>query len=81
MEGGISNTISAVPSKSDNSQYTIQLNLGTTTMDIGSVVSGGTIGGLLRYRSDVLMPAINDLGRLAIVAADTVNNQLGQGLT
>lgn len=80
VEGGIASTISAVPSKSDNSQYTIQLNLGSTTMDIGSVVSGGSIGGLMRYRSDVLMPAINDLGRIAIATADTVNNQLGQGL-
>ncbi|MDF3201021.1 flagellar hook-associated protein FlgK [Pseudomonas sp. 1912-s] len=80
VEGDIANTISAVPSKTDNSQYTIQINMGSTSMDIGSVVSGGSIGGLMRYRSDVLMPAINDLGRLAIVTADTVNNQLGQGL-
>ncbi|WP_460105950.1 flagellar hook-associated protein FlgK [Pseudomonas sp. H2_G10] len=80
VEGGISNTISAVPSKSDNSQYTIQLNVSGTTLDLGSVVTGGSIGGLLRYRSDALMPAINELGRLAVVTADTVNNQLGQGL-
>ncbi|MEB2626764.1 FlgK family flagellar hook-associated protein, partial [Pseudomonas sp. YuFO8] len=33
-----------------------------------------------RYRSDVLMPAINDLGRIAIVTADTINSQLGQGI-
>lgn len=80
VEGGISNNISAVPSKTDNSQYTIQLQMGDTSMDIGSVVTGGSIGGLLRYRSDVLMPAINDLGRIGIATADTVNNQLGQGL-
>ncbi len=80
VEGNIANTISAVPSKADNSQYTIQLKMGDTTMDIGNVVSGGTIGGLLRYRSDVLMPAINDLGRIAIATADSVNSQLGQGL-
>ena len=47
---------------------------------MGSVISGGSIGGLLRYRSDALMPAINELGRLAIATADTINNQLGQGL-
>ncbi|VVO25958.1 flagellar hook-associated protein FlgK [Pseudomonas fluorescens] len=79
--GDQSNSISAVPSKSDTSQYTIQLNAaGGTTLDLGNVISGGSIGGLLRYRSDALMPAINDLGRIAIVAADTVNSQLGQGL-
>jgi flagellar hook-associated protein 1 FlgK len=80
VDGDVANTISAVPSKNDTSQYTIQINMGSTSMDIGSVVSGGSIGGLMRYRSDVLMPAINDLGRLAIVTADTINNQLGQGL-
>ena len=80
VEGGIANTISAVASSTDNSQYTIQLKMGDTSTDIGSVVTGGSIGGLLRYRSDVLMPAINDLGRIAIATADSVNNQLGQGL-
>jgi flagellar hook-associated protein 1 FlgK len=80
VEGNVANTISAVPSKTDNSQYTIQLNMGDTPMDIGNVVSGGSIGGLLRYRSDALMPAINDLGRIAIATADSVNSQLGQGL-
>jgi flagellar hook-associated protein 1 FlgK len=78
--GDQANTISAVPSKGDSSQYTIQLNLGSTSVDLGGVLSGGSIGGLLRYRSDALMPAINDLGRIAIVTADTVNSQLGQGL-
>lgn len=80
VDGGISNTISAVPSNADNSQFTIQLNVNGTSMDLGSVISGGSIGGLLRYRSDALMPAINELGRLAIATADTLNNQLGQGL-
>ncbi|MDY7067917.1 hypothetical protein PsexTeo8_44110 [Pseudomonas extremaustralis] len=80
VEGNIANTISAVPSSTDNSQYTIQLKMGETSMDIGSVVTGGSIGGLLRYRSDVLVPAINDLGRIAIAASDSVNSQLGQGL-
>ncbi|MBI6631119.1 flagellar hook-associated protein FlgK [Pseudomonas paralactis] len=80
VEGGISNTISAVPSKTDNSQYTIQLDMNGTALDLGGVISGGSIGGLLRYRSDALMPAINDLGRIAIATADTINSQLGQGL-
>ena len=74
-------TISAVPGRSDPTQYTIQLNAGGgTAMDLGNVLSGGSIGGLLRYRSDALMPAINDLGRIALATADTVNSQLGQGL-
>jgi flagellar hook-associated protein 1 FlgK len=34
----------------------------------------------LRYRNDVLTPAVNGLGRIAMVVADQVNKQLGQGL-
>ena len=79
--GDRSNTLSAVPSASDPSQYTIALNAGGgTAIDLGNVLSGGSIGGLLRYRSDALMPAINDLGRIALATADTINSQLGQGL-
>jgi len=78
--GDQANSISAVPSKDDPSLYTIQLNLGSTAVDMGNVLTGGSIGGLLRYRSDALIPAINDLGRIAIATADTVNSQLGQGL-
>ncbi len=48
--------------------------------DVTSVISGGKIGGLLRYRDDVLVPSMNDLGRTALVVADRINSQLGQGL-
>jgi flagellar hook-associated protein 1 FlgK len=44
------------------------------------MVNGGEMGGLLRYRDDVLTPAVNGLGRIAMVVADQVNKQLGQGL-
>ncbi|NMZ41883.1 flagellar hook-associated protein FlgK [Pseudomonas proteolytica] len=77
---GVSNKLSAVPSKDDKSQYSVVLTTGGQAMDVSSVISGGSIGGLLRYRQDVLMPAINDLGRTAMVAVEAVNTQLGQGL-
>ncbi|MGL5996074.1 MAG: flagellar hook-associated protein FlgK [Pseudomonas proteolytica] len=77
---GVSNKLSAVPSKDDKSQYSVVLTTGGQAMDVSSVISGGSIGGLLRYRQDVLMPAINDLGRTAMVVGEAVNTQLGQGL-
>ena len=77
---GVSNKLSAVPSKDDKSQYSVVLTTGGQPMDVSSVVSGGSIGGLLRYRQDVLMPAINDLGRTAMVVGEAINTQLGQGL-
>ena len=78
--GNTSNSISAVPGKTDKGQFSIQINYPSSTSDITSVVTGGKIGGLIRYRDDVLAPAINELGRTAIVVADAINQQLGQGL-
>ena len=78
--GGTASTLSAVPGKVDKSQYSIQVNYAQSSMDVTSVISGGKIGGLLRYRDEVLAPAMNDLGRTAIVVADAINQQLGQGL-
>ena len=80
VQGTTSNTLSAVPGKVDKSQYSIQINYQQSSSDVSSVLSGGKIGGLLRYRDDVLAPAMNDLGRTAIVVADAINKQLGQGL-
>ena len=80
VQGNTSNTLSAVPGKVDKSQFSIQINYAQSSSDVTSVITGGKIGGLLRYRDDVLAPAINDLGRTAIVVADAINKQLGQGL-
>lgn len=41
----------------------------------------GEIGGLLEYRADVLNPAINSLGKMAITFADAMNEQNKKGLT
>src|SRR5690606_14813187 len=40
----------------------------------------GEMGGLIRYREDVLDESLNAVGRLALSVADQVNRQLGQGL-
>ena len=80
VQGSTSNTLSAVPGQVDKSQFSIQINYPQSSSDVTTVLSGGKIGGLLRYRDDVLAPAMNDLGRTAIVVADAINQQLGQGL-
>ncbi|HEY0285624.1 MAG TPA: flagellar hook-associated protein FlgK [Pseudomonas sp.] len=80
VTGNSANTMSAVPSDSDPSTYALQLNYQQGSTDVSSVVTGGTIGGLLRYRSETLQPAVNELGRLAMVVSDQVNSQLNQGI-
>lgn len=44
------------------------------------VISGGSIGGLLQFRSESLAPAQNSLGRLAVVLADSFNSQQKLGV-
>ncbi|MDH0498507.1 flagellar hook-associated protein FlgK [Stutzerimonas stutzeri] len=78
--GNSASTLSAEPSATDPSRLNLMLNSGYSSIDITSVVSGGSISGLIRYRQEVLDPTLNELGRLAVVIADQVNSQLGQGL-
>jgi flagellar hook-associated protein 1 len=43
-------------------------------------LSGGTLGGLLDYRREVLSPAMAQLGRLAVGLATSINDQHVQGM-
>lgn len=78
--GNTTNTLETVPSKTDPSRSALQMNRGSSTIDITSVVSGGEIGGLLTYRTEVLDPSLNELGRVALVVADQINSQQAQGI-
>ncbi|MDM7860165.1 flagellar hook-associated protein FlgK [Alteromonas sp. ASW11-36] len=53
-----------------------------TTLNIFEDQLGGSIGGLFRYRDEVLNPAQRDLGQLALAFTDAVNtqNRLGMDL-
>ncbi|CAG8865128.1 flagellar hook-associated protein FlgK [Pseudomonas fluorescens] len=78
--GNTTNTLQTVPSQNDPSRMALQLNRGSSTIDVTSVVSGGEIGGLLTYRKEVLDPSLNELGRVALVVADQINSQQAQGI-
>ncbi|WP_392886397.1 flagellar hook-associated protein FlgK [Pseudomonas migulae] len=78
--GNTVNKLEVVPSKDDPGRLGLQLNRGSSTIDITSIMTGGEIGGLLRYRSTVLDPAMNELGRVALVVADQMNSLQAQGI-
>lgn len=48
--------------------------------DVTAFMSGGRVGGLLRFREDVLAPTFNGLGRTAQVLAQVFNEQHAQGV-
>ncbi|VVN30774.1 hypothetical protein PS645_04818 [Pseudomonas fluorescens] len=78
--GNTVNKLETVPSKDDPGRLALQLNRGSSSVDITSIMTGGEIGGLLRYRSTVLDPAMNELGRVALVVADQMNSIQAQGI-
>ena len=59
-----------------------QLEIGTSANSavISSSITGGDLGGLLAARTQVINPALNQLGQVATAFAQTVNSQQAQGL-
>jgi flagellar hook-associated protein FlgK len=75
------NQLDVVPSDYDS--FTLQVALRTSAgpgPDVTNFLNGGTIGGLLAFRKEMLEPAQNALGRIAIGIAETLNDQHRQGL-
>ncbi|QSL93008.1 flagellar hook-associated protein FlgK [Ectopseudomonas toyotomiensis] len=72
--------LEVVPGQSDPLRSEIQFISGNSRQNVTSLITGGEMGGLLRYREDVLDTSLNAVGRLALSITDQINRQLGQGL-
>ncbi len=48
--------------------------------DVTDALSGGTVGGLLQFRSSMLDPSRNSVGQVAVTLAHLVNSQQAAGL-
>ncbi len=72
--------LEVVPGANDPNRSEIQFIVGASRQTITTQVTGGELGGILRYREEVLDKTFNSLGRLALSVSDQVNSQLGQGL-
>jgi flagellar hook-associated protein 1 len=74
--------LAAINSASDPSRTTIAtVNAAGKKIEVQeSMISGGSLGGLLQFRSEALTTAQNSLGRLAISLADSFNAQQKLGV-
>ncbi|MES2362316.1 MAG: flagellar hook-associated protein FlgK [Pseudomonadota bacterium] len=74
--------LAAVNSASDPSRTTIAtINAAGKAIEMQEgVLSGGSLGGLLQFRSETLTTAQNSLGRIAIAMADAFNAQQSLGM-
>ena len=76
------NTIALQNNSADPGQYEIAINAGgLMEVVITDQVNGGELGGLLTFRDQVLDPARNELGRIAIELGSFMNEQHQQGIS
>jgi len=74
------NRLEASSSTDDPTQVGVYFVSDSRNQEVTSLLTGGQLGGLIRYREDSLNPTLNTLGQMALVLTETVNKQLGQGL-
>lgn len=62
-------------SSEDPTRLSFTLTSSGRTLNIDEQITGGKLGGLKRFDNEALKPAFNELGRIAIALADTMNHQ------
>jgi flagellar hook-associated protein 1 FlgK len=73
--GNTASTLATRASSTDPSQQVITLNSGSVAVDVTSFVTGGSLGGLVKFQNGTLNNAYNALGQIAITVADAMNTQ------
>lgn len=72
--------VAGTPDPYDPTRKRLSMQSSVGTIDITNSLSGGTLGGVLQFRKEVLDPARNTLGRLSVALADVVNEQHNAGM-
>jgi len=63
----------------DSTKDGVALVIAGNEVEITSGIGGGQVGGLLQYRDKILDPARNELGRIAVAFAESMNQAHQQG--
>ncbi|WP_028453104.1 flagellar hook-associated protein FlgK [Chitinilyticum aquatile] len=79
--GGNATTLTTAPSQADPERLAVVYQQGANQVELpDSLLNGGVLGGLLEYRSKSLDLAQNSLNRMALVFAQTFNEQHRAGM-
>ena len=82
VSGAALHSLKAVASRTDPSRLEVAYDTaGQKSILSADNLAGGALGGLLEFRSQILAPAQNALGRIALGLASALNAQQAQGLT
>jgi len=68
-------------SESDPSKFDVVFQSNNIEQNLTQLISGGEIGGLVRFRDNALDTSFNQLGQIAIAVADQFNTNHQQGIT
>jgi len=78
--GNRSSNLVASNSSSDPKTRILSLQSGNSSIEITNNLNGGQLGGLLNVVNEIISPAFNTLGRVAVAVADSFNQQSRLGL-
>lgn len=78
--GSLSNQLVSADSNTDPRTKSLSLQAGSSSIDITANIAGGKLGGLLTVVDDIINPAFNTLGRVAVAVSDSFNQQNRLGL-
>jgi flagellar hook-associated protein 1 len=78
--GGTSAEIVAKPDAFIPGRMNLAVRTPGVTVELGSALSGGSVGGLLDFRREMLDPVRNQLGQMAFALAEVTNGQHREGI-
>ncbi len=81
VNSGTAQSLSAIPNQYNPTQFDVGISNSGSTVDVTGSISGGSLGGLLAVRTQVIQPALNALGQISVGVASIINQQQASGLT
>jgi flagellar hook-associated protein 1 FlgK len=80
VSGDTAAKLVATPNTYDPSESDVSLQSDGGSVDITNNLTGGTLGGILQFRSQMIDPTRNSLGQIAVTVANAVNQQNNAGM-
>jgi flagellar hook-associated protein 1 FlgK len=72
--------LTATPDQFNSGQLQLSLQSGSSSVNVTNAVTGGSLGGLLQFQEQMLIPGQNALGQAATTLTNLVNTQNEAGL-
>jgi flagellar hook-associated protein 1 FlgK len=80
VSGDKAATLVATANVYDPAESDVSLKSHGGSVDVTQNLSGGTLGGILQFRSQMIDPTRNSLGQIAVTVANAVNQQNNAGM-